>query len=335
MATLIRRSNGVYYGVFPYRGKRVWRSTYSSTLEEATNIYHEMQKEFVCWDRLTLNQLHEQLQRLLKGSLSLSTLRLYEQAFRSFIRVIGDRRLRRVMPYHVETYKAKRLDEVSPTKVNIDLRTLHAAFNRAVQYKMIDSNPFASCKNVPLPEREPRFLSPQECKCLLRVISDNQMRSIVVIAICTAMRLGELVNLQWNDVDLDRGFINLKNRNEFVLKGRKKRSIPLNRMAAEVLLGLPKAPTFVFSTKEGKKLPWRNVSRKFKCYVRKAGLSDEIHFHSLRHTGASWMVQSNVPISFVKEILGHSSVTTTMIYSHSTAAHLRESINAIDRVLSG
>lgn len=321
--------------MFSQRGRRVWRSTSTRCEEEARSAFDGLSREFVSWERLTLSSFQNELTGLVQGILSPSTIGLYDQAFRSLIRIIGDRKLKSINPYHVEIYKAKRLLEVSPTKVNIDLRTLRAAFNRAVQFRMIESNPFSSCKNVPMPEREPTFLSPEECKCLLRVISENQMRSIVVIAICTAMRLGELVNLQWNDVDLDRGFIHLKNRDEFVLKGRRKRSIPLNRMAAEVLLSLPKASTFVFSTKEGQRLPWRNVSRKFKCYVRKAGLSDEIHFHSLRHTGASWMVQNNVPISFVKEILGHSSVTTTMIYSHSTTAHLRESINTIDRVLSG
>ena len=335
MPSLIKRPNGVWYGVFSHGGKRVWRSTSTRCEEEARSVFDDLSKEFVSWERLTLGSLQNELAGLVQGVLSPSTIGLYRQAFLSLIRIIGDRKLKAISPYHVEIYKSRRLSEVSPTKINIDLRTLRAAFNRAVQFRMIESNPFSSCKNVPVPEREPRFLSPEEFKSLLRVISDSQMRAIVVLAVCTAMRLGELINLRWNDVDLDRGFIHLKNRDEFVLKGRKQRSVPLNKMGAEVLLSLPRLSTFAFAEADGQKLPWRRVSRKFKAYVRKAGLSEEIHFHTLRHTGASWMVQSNVPISFVKEILGHSNIATTMIYSHSTPAHLRESINTIDRALAG
>ncbi|MBM2840931.1 MAG: hypothetical protein HW412_1459 [Bacteroidetes bacterium] len=294
-----------------------------------------MQKEFVSWKRLTLNQFHVELQRLLKGSLSLSTLQLYDQAFRMFTRIIGDRHLKRIMPYHVESYKAKRLEEVSATKVNIDLRNLRAAFNRAVQYKMIDSNPFSHLTSVSVPEKEPRFLSPEECRCLPRVVDDEQMKSIIIVTICTTLRLGELVNLKWFDVNFDKGFIHLQNRSDFVLKGKKRRSIPLNKMAGELLLRQRRDSEYVFSNREGQKLSGRHVSRKFKGYARKAGLSEEVHFHCLRHTGASWMVQNNVPISFVKEILGHSSITTTIIYAHATTNHLRGSVITIDRLLTG
>ena len=66
------------------------------------------------------------------------------------------------------------------------------------------------------------------------------------------------------------------------------------------------------------------TSSRFKKFSRKAGLRDEIHFHSLRHTGATWLVQRDVPICTVQQLLGHSRVDMTQIYSHLEIEHLRK-----------
>jgi integrase len=267
---------------------------------------------------------------LLEGRLAATTIRLYGDALKSFLRIVGDRPLSSLTPYHVERFLTQRLNEVSAAKVNIDYSCLKAAFARAVTYRMIPQSPFEGIKRVPIPEQQPRFLSRQEFERLFRVIHDPTTRSIVVLAVCTAMRLGELVNLRWQDVDLNAGLIQLNNRKDFRTKGRRNRVVPLNQRAKAVIMGLPRISEYLFVGKSRNRLLERSVSRRFKKCVRAAGLPEEIHFHSLRHTGATWLVQSNVPISYVKEILGHSSVTTTMIYAHSTTDHLRESMLRID-----
>jgi site-specific recombinase XerD len=65
-------------------------------------------------------------------------------------------------------------------------------------------------------------------------------------------------------------------------------------------------------------------------YSRKAGLPESAHFHSLRHTCASWLIEAGEPIVYVKEILGHSSITTTMIYAHAREEHLRDAVQRLD-----
>ncbi|MFQ5870220.1 MAG: tyrosine-type recombinase/integrase [Candidatus Zixiibacteriota bacterium] len=96
---------------------------------------------------------------------------------------------------------------------------------------------------------------------------------------------------------------------------------------------MPRRSEYAFCNRKSQRLsgPW--VSRRFKRYVLRADLPKDIHFHTLRHTGASWLVQNNVPISYVKEILAHASISTTLIYAHSTTEHLRESLFKIDSML--
>jgi len=292
-----------------------------------------MSKEYPSWRNLTLLQFKDQLLQILRGNLSKTTIELYNQALLKFAETVGNIPLHSVNPYHVERWKANRLLQVSAVKVSIDYRTLRAAFNRAVRFKMIDSNPFLLCQNVRIPEKSPRFLSTDEFGRLLQVIHDHQMRSIVLLAVSTAMRLGEILSLRWENIDLERGFIHLRNREDFVLKGKRKRSIPLNNTALRVLANIPRRSDFVFSGKNSFPLSVSTVSRRFKKYVRRAKLSEEIHFHTLRHTGATWLIEINVPISYVKEILGHASISTTQIYAHCTSDHLRESLLKIDSFL--
>lgn len=334
MASLIKRSNGIWYGVFSYKGKRVWRSTRSHDKEEAIAVFNLLSKEYVSWKKLTLTDFKMDLCEMLKATLTPSTVNLYEQAFTTFINVVGNRTLASVTPYHVERYKAKRMQTVSATKVNIDFRTLRAAFTRAVAFGMIETNPFRACRNVILPDRRPVFLSGPEFAMLLKVIDDKQMRLMVAIAVCTAMRLGELISLRWDAVDFNNRRIILTNRSNFMLKNKKQRDVPMNDNALRALEELPRKSEYVFTGLDGNRLCGRSVSRKFKKYVLRAGLSEEIHFHSLRHTGATWMVNANVPLLYVKEILGHSSITTTMMYSHTSLLHLQGSVRAIDRMFS-
>lgn len=262
-----------------------------------------------------------------------STLRLYDQALRKFSEIVGDKPLRLVGPYDVECFTSKRLKEVSQTKVSIDFRTLKAAFNRAIRYGMIETNPFKACTNVRVSERIPEYLSKEEFARLINCTKDRQLRSMVVVAVCTAMRLGEIVHLHWDDVDLISRQIRLKHRDEFPLKTRKGRNIPLNNLAYSIICAQDRSSKFVFPGTNGVPYSKGWISKKFKRCVRNAGLSEGIHFHSLRHTGASWLVQSGVPLSYVKEILGHADISTTMIYAHSNSEQLRESVSAIDRIL--
>lgn len=85
----------------------------------------------------------------------------------------------------------------------------------------------------------------------------------------------------------------------------------------------------VFSFPDGRGLKVGYVGHRFKKFIRKAGLSEEIHFHSLRHTGATWLVQNGVSIYAVQKLLGHSNISVTQVYSHLETESLFNSIEKI------
>lgn len=333
MGSLIRRENGIYYGVFSCRGKRVWRSTFSRCREEAEGRFKLMALEYTSWDKLQLSVFKNEMLRLLTGSLSAETVKIYGRCLKKLEQQLGDVSLNRITPFLCETFKARRLREVAPVTVNLETRTLKAIFNRAKRLRMVETNPFDSVDTVRIPEREPQFLRPKEFRKLISIIDDPLIQSIVLFAIATSMRLGEIMNLLWRDVDFDESSVHIRSRSDFVVKGGRRRKVSLNRLALQVLQGMPVRSEFVFARDNGNRLHWRTVSQKFKRYSRAAGLAEEIHFHSLRHTAATWLVQEKVPIVFVKEILGHTSLKTTMIYAHAPPEYLSESLSVIDRIL--
>jgi integrase/recombinase XerC len=333
MPSLYLRSNGVYYGAFCIGEKRIYRSTNCRDLEQAKNVFDRLCSELVPWEKIALSQFRVHHARLLDGSVSNGTALLNDAALRALERLIGDLKLRSITPYHVELFKSARLKEVSPITVARDYRHLKAAFNRAHKWKMIDSNPFAEVRNVRVPEKPPLFLSPEDCNRLLDTIPSQQMKAIVVFGASTGMRLGEIVNLRWVDVDVAAGVIRLTNREGFSTKNRRSRQIPLNSTVTEMLTKLPKRGEHVFVGRKGNKLNAGWVSRKFKFFVRAAGLPEGIHFHSLRHSFASWLVQSQVSLFNVKEILGHRNMSTTLVYAHAASEQLKESVRSIDGYL--
>ncbi len=148
------------------------------------------------------------------------------------------------------------------------------------------------------------------------------------------MRLGEITNLQWVDVDLVRREIHLRSNGEFRVKGGKPRTIPMNDWVYHFLASKARRSEHVFSKRNGCPLNGPAVSRRFKSYVRRAGLSERIHFHSLRHTGISWLINKGVPLPFVQRIAGHSSLTVTEIYTHLEDKSLISAINSFGEVMN-
>jgi len=334
MPSLFLRSNGVFYAAVCVGEKRVYRSTHCRDLEQAKIVFDQLCAELVPWQRISISQFRGQLARLLEGSVSTGTAALNDGAFRAFQRLVGDLKLRSITAYHIELFKSSRLKEVAPATVARDFRHLKAALRRACLWKMVESSPFVGVRNVRVPEAPPQFLTPEECERLLQMIPSPQVKLPVIFAVSTGLRIGEVTNLRWTDVDHERRQIHLTNRDGFTTKNRRSRVVPMNKTAMDVLARLPRRGDYVFLGERGGKLNSGWLSRQFKKYARAAGLSERIHFHSLRHTFASLLVQSNVPIFNVKELLGHSNIATTLVYARSAPEQLKESARSIDGFLS-
>lgn len=258
-----------------------------------------------------------------------TTVLLYRQIVNSFIRIVGDFYIKAYTVMDVETFKAKRLKEVSPVKVNIDFRTLKALFQTAFRWKLIPENPFHGVKQIKIPPRRPIYLTKDEFKKLMDVVDKPWFKELIMVAIATMMRAGEITSLNWNSVDLLRRVIMVENQENFRIKTSKPQIIPMNQWVYEFFSSRKIKEGNVFAFENGKRLSVRYVSGRFKKYVKKAEINQAIHFHSLRHTSASWLVQDGVSIYAVQKLLGHSNISVTQSYSHLEVDGLFKSVDRI------
>lgn len=144
------------------------------------------------------------------------------------------------------------------------------------------------------------------------------LKDLILVAVNTGFRIGELVALRWSSIDFESGFIYLNNHSDFTTKSGHERAVPLSTDATAVLIRMhdERKGEYVFRGVNGGRLNPEFVSRRFKSYVRLAKLPEGIHFHSLRHTCASWLVQRGTPLAVVQAVLGHSGIQVTQRYSH-------------------
>ena len=221
----------------------------------------------------------------------------------------------------VEQYQTARMQKGNkPATINRLVATLKHMFSKAVEWDMVEEQTLKRIRKAKLLEennRRLRYLSKEECHTLIKSCA-NHLRPIVITALHTGMRKGEVLNLKREDnLDLKHGaygFILLKNT-----KNGERREIPINKTLRETLDGLiPRldVPYVFYDPATGK--PYKDIKRSFNSACRRAGIKD-FHFHDLRHTFASHLVMEGQDITTIKELLGHKTLAMTMRYAHLSA----------------
>ncbi len=157
----------------------------------------------------------------------------------------------------------------------------------------------------------------------------------IVIALKTGLRVGELLALKWEDIDLVAGQLvvrrTLWQKQEGSPKGGKNRKVPLSDEAVAILKGQRhlKGP-YVFCETDGRRLTHSRVKDAVPSTCRKAQLSKRLTTHGLRHTFASHLVMRGVSLMAVKELLGHESIEMTLRYSHLSPDVKRDAVRLLD-----
>jgi integrase len=248
--------------------------------------------------------------------------------FAHFKRVWGNTPIHTLTVEVLDHYRAQRLGEkVGPATINREMATLKHALSKAVEWKLLRKSAreeLTAIRKYQEPDGRLRYLSGEaEAERLLQACED-WLRPIVLTAIHTGMRKGELLGLTWDCVDMTRGFIRLKQT-----KNGKARALPLN----ETLWGLfsqlrtrPDVP-WVFHDAHGRR--YNDVRHAFERACVGVGLVD-FHFHDLRHTFASWLIMRGVPLATVSTLLGHTSPTMTLRYAHLSPKHLTSAVRVLD-----
>lgn len=214
----------------------------------------------------------------------------------------------------VEKYKAFRLGQgVRKSTVNRCLAILRKMFNLAVEWGSLKAGQIPKIKLYPEKDNlMERILAEDEEEKLLKS-SSEPLLSILIVALNTGMRLGEILPMQWKDVDLEAGKIRIPKS-----KSGRIRLVNINSNLEGTLQRLKQrngASSHLFvNPKTGN--PLTTVKKAFKTACRRAGIKG-LRFHDLRHTFASRLVRMGTDLITVKELLGHSSVTITERYTHT------------------
>lgn len=212
-------------------------------------------------------------------------------------------------------YRARRRGQgIQHHTVNREFAYLRAAYEHCHRFH---SQPLPKIDWKKLKAAEPpgrvRFLSGEEYRRLMEAAHES-IRPIIVCAVTTGLRKDNILKLEWRQVKLDERLI------QVIVKGNKAHPV---RITAPLMAALSTMPH-----RRGRVFDVRNFRKRWDAALKAAGL-DDVRFHDLRHTFASWARMAGADIADIKEALGHSTVQMTMRYAHIKP---EEAVTAFDRV---
>lgn len=369
--TVYKRKDGRWCAAYYVKNKR--RFIYGKSQKEVKNKLKELIEEaednsdILDVGQLTLETwVLQYLQEYKINEIKETTLNTYMMFYRKHIKNsdIGRLGLQEIETTDLQQFYNKKLsDGLSAKTVRHIAVIIREALTQAVRLKYIKNSPQDS---VMLPKKEKyegKILSQADVLKLLHEAKDEELYALIMTAVFTGMRKGELLGLQWTNVDLDNGYIKVehslcrisdgedekgRHRTKAVLLAPKtetsKRIIPITEQLLLILKQhrerqndyKKKAVDFynqdlnlVFANYLGEFLSGREVLREFYNILDKYGLP-RVRFHDLRHTCASLLMESETDSKVIQELLGHSSISTTLdIYTH---LKIQQKRNSVDRM---
>ena len=248
----------------------------------------------------------------------------------------GDALWRKVDRSSIRQYLAE-LNRAALSKASIAraLAALRSFYRFLCREGLITSNPFVGVLTPKRQKTLPRFLDVEATRRLMEAADGQDLislrdRAILEMLYSTGMRVSELTSLDCAAIDL---------LGEVVLvmgKGKKERMSPLGKQAVLVLGNYFRErginplrsggsrPVIAFINKSGGRLTARSVRTVIRKYVRKLALSEKVSPHALRHSFATHLLNAGADLRSVQELLGHSSLSTTQVYTHVTAERMKQ-----------
>lgn len=210
---------------------------------------------------------------------------------------------------------------IAPRTANRFIEVLKAMLNYSVKEGHLPENPAKHISKLKQPQNPPRFLIQDKIEKLLKASQKTKLYLAIVTGLYTGARLGELRSLEWTDFDWDKKILTIRNKDGFQTKNKKFRIIPLHPELIKRLKPFVGKPGKCFNG-------YVNPYKALKKILNKAELREKgIGFHTLRHTFASHLVMQGVDLATVSKLLGHSDISTTMIYAHLSDEHIKQAID--------
>lgn len=334
--------NKIWYFAIMRDGKRVQGSTGSSNKKLAQAIYENALSDIVKkkWFRnekartKTFRELWEHYRRKYEKQRD-------ETSSKRLLPHFGDMKLAEITSEDIEDYILIRQESPTPpadTTIYQEFSLGRRMFNVARKiWKWTSENPFSDIyvkEMLDLDNSRDRWLRHEEEKILLeKAARPGYLRDLIIFAIHTGCRRGEILSTTWQDnIDLFRRVIKVeiskrKKKDKGNLK-KKYKTIPMSNTLFQMLLKRSKVMHI-----SGRVFPISSSSARhaFDEAVKRAGI-ENFRFHDLRHTFATRLVQAGVNLYAVKELLGHESINTTSRYAHHYPESLRPSVMVLDTI---
>ena len=262
-----------------------------------------------------------------------ATIEIYKRAFNLWN--LPDRELNTYTKLDVQHFINTLLNKgMSRASVNIYLRSLKAFGRWCVEMELLqERNAFSTIKQLKVDEKEIEFLTREQFQSILDFEPRKMLKNIYIFATLTGLRLSTILSIKWKQIDIDNRLIIIENIDTFKTKTGKNQIIPLHPLLIEILTNNKTNGEYVFcktSSLIPSPLTADYVSHCFKRSIRKAGLDDKFHFHSLRKTYGTWLLKSGASIYEVSKLLGHSSVVvTTMHYASLSTSEMHDVVEKI------
>lgn len=335
MASIYRdKKSGIWYiNYINLNGKRIRRSLGTSDRKLAELKLKEIEVE-LAKGRLgfTVNiSLGEFLKKYLDWSKNTKAEWTYKtdtKAANVLLEYFGDRiKLSQITKQKMEGFKIFLVErkKYKKTSANVFLRHIKAMFNKAIEWQFLDSSP----ANIPLyktPIGRPEFLTENQMKKLFKKAEEIDKKHLAMFALFyyTGMRLSEVCNLTWSDIDFENEIILVRSKENWHTKNYKERHIPIHKKLLPHL-------EFLKNVSESDKVVsyhQRTIHKIFEKYSKL--LNIKLTPHILRHSIATAMSSKGVNPQAIQKILGHTSISTTMIYAKLTDEYIKKSLESVD-----
>jgi integrase len=276
------------------------------------------------------------------------TVERYRELAKKVTQQLGPVQLEKITPLQLQRVYNQLLNSPAKTGRPPSVKTvrhvhglIHVAFETAVKWRILKSNPSDACTLPPVPEREAQVLDYDQTAMFIEACQDHWMGDLIFVAAATGARRGELLALRWPDVDLSNGVLTIRSsleqtkKSEMRFKETKGRQIRRIALKGEIIEVLQRIHTkqeewrglfgadyradldLVFCHPDGNWIRPDVVTKGARRLARKAGLKG-VSLHTMRHSHGSQLLSLGVPLPTVSKRLGHASVNVTAtIYAHA------------------
>lgn len=350
-------------------GKKVLKNFYGESKKDAEQKADEYLNNIengliIDFENFTVAELmHTWLFDFLHNSSRIkpSTFQRYEGLYRNYIKnsEIAGNKLINVKSIQLQKfYNHLSKDGYSYSQINSLNTFLKIFFNWCIGNDYILKNP---CSKVNIKgnrneiisnrKKDVEILSEKEIKTLKKHLKDSDFEILFLLDLATGLRQGELLALDWEHIDLKSKTIKIErsvkevyiydNENtkhiETIFQTPKTansfRTVPIPNALIDILNNIENKEGLLFKDKDGKPLKGKNVSTKWSKILKECNVPHK-KFHSIRHTYASMLLSKGVDIETVAELMGHSAISITQIYLHSSSKSKNKSVNKLNSILN-